>query len=136
MGEWSGRGLRPSGTVFRQGVTKRLALMDGGIKRGEWLADGNCEGRRVTETSRIFQGRCAAINSGRCQIVCFRNGCPGRWKNPEKRSEGLKAVLVGGAAIGGRDNNVLQLMPADADDGIAFGVDRRAVKIAGLDVGD
>ena len=48
----------------------------------------------------------------------------------------LQPVLVGGAAIGGRDHDVLQLLPADADDGIALGVDRRDIEIARLDVGD
>ena len=44
-------------------------------------------------------------------------------------------MLVGGAAIGGRDHDVLQLMPANADDGTAFGVDRRDIEMARLDVG-
>ncbi len=35
------------------------------------------------------------------------------------------AVLVGGAAIRGGDHDVLQLMPADTDDGVALGVNGR-----------
>ena len=47
-----------------------------------------------------------------------------------------KAMLIGGAAIGGGNHDVLQLMPANADDGSAFGVDRRDIEMARLDVGD
>src|ERR1039458_9089920 len=108
-----------------------------GSKEEERLAGGNAQRSRGGET---FRNASRALRRekqrGDVGFACFRSGYSGRRKKRDSRPDGLEAVLIGGAAIGGGNHDVLQLMPANADDGSAFGVDRRDIEMARLDAGD